>query len=77
MTTDVRTDDGRSLRRLFEELVWRHFYADMHLEEPTVAQYVSTLLADFAEAIGSMPFKMRREDRWTTWGKCSLNRIRH
>jgi len=50
MTSDVSTGGGRSLRRLFEELVWQHFYADMHLEEPTVAQYVSTLLADFARS---------------------------
>jgi hypothetical protein len=50
MTSDVRTGGGRSLRQLFEELVWRHFYADMHLEEPSVAQYVSALLADFARS---------------------------
>jgi hypothetical protein len=50
MTSDVSTGGGRSLRRLFEELVWQHFYSDMHLEEPAVAQYVSTLLADFARS---------------------------
>jgi len=50
MTSDVSTGGGRSLRQLFEESVWRHFYADMHLEEPAVAQYVSTLLADFARS---------------------------
>ena len=50
MSSDVRSDGGRSLRRLFEELVWRHFYSDMHLEEPSVAHYVSALLADFARS---------------------------
>ena len=50
MTSDVSSGGGRSTAGLFEELVWQHFYSDMHFEEPAVAQYVSTLLADFARS---------------------------
>src|SRR6266516_2951247 len=30
------------------ELVWRHFFEDVRLEEPRVTTYVASLLADFA-----------------------------
>jgi hypothetical protein len=36
------------LARLFAELVWRHFFGDMQLHAPDVANYVSELLTDFA-----------------------------
>lgn len=35
------------LRQLFLDLVWRHFFTDVQLREPRVANYVSALLADF------------------------------
>lgn len=37
----------RSLREFFEGLVWRHFFEDIRLEEPRVAQYVTDVLTDF------------------------------
>jgi len=48
MVSEINAWGERSLRQFFEELVWRHFFADIRLEEPRVAQYVSDLLADFA-----------------------------
>ena len=48
MSHELSTHGSRSLRRLFEELVWRHFFEDLQLEEPPVAQYVTELLADFS-----------------------------
>ncbi len=49
MQPELSTSGRRSLRRFFEDLVWRHFFSDVRLEEPSVAQYVSNLLADFGE----------------------------
>jgi hypothetical protein len=40
----------RSLRLFFEETVWRHFFEDVQLEEPAVANYVANLLVDFAHS---------------------------
>lgn len=48
MAAELSAYGKRSLRRLFDDLVWRHFFADVGLEEPRVANYVSDLLADFA-----------------------------
>jgi hypothetical protein len=48
MTPELSSQGWRSLRIFFKDLVWRHFYQDLHLEEPRVAQYVSALLAEFA-----------------------------
>jgi len=48
MVSDLSRHGRRSLQSFFEELVWRHFYADIGLEEPKVARYVSDLLTDFA-----------------------------
>lgn len=50
MTAELSTSGTRSLRRFFEDLVWRHFFSDVHLEEPGVAHYVSNLLTDFGDA---------------------------
>ena len=47
MQSELSTSGQRSLRGFFAELVWRHFFADVRLEEPGVADYVSNLLADF------------------------------
>lgn len=47
MTSRLSSQGWRSLRIFFEGLVWRHFYDDLHLEEPGVAQYVSELLTEF------------------------------
>lgn len=47
MTPELGALGTRSLRRFFEDLVWKHFFADIRLEEPAVAHYVSNLLADF------------------------------
>lgn len=49
MSHELSTHGSRSLRRLFEELVWRHFFEDIQLEEPSVARYVTELLADFSD----------------------------
>ena len=35
------------LRQLFLDLVWGHFFTDVQLREPRVANYVSDLLTDF------------------------------
>lgn len=46
-----RTEDpNRSLREVFSGLVWRHFFSDVHLEEPELATYVSELLTEFVRA---------------------------
>src|SRR5579872_2764726 len=50
MTAELSTAGTRSLRRFFEDLVWRHFFSDVHLEEPGVAHYVSNLLTEFGHA---------------------------
>jgi len=47
MAAELSTEGKRALRRLFGDLVWRHFFADARLEEPQIANYVSELLADF------------------------------
>jgi hypothetical protein len=48
MVSELSARGQRSLRQFFADLVWRHLFADVRLEEPSVAQYVSNLLADFA-----------------------------
>ena len=48
MTRDLSTGGRSSLRKFFEGLVWQHFFRDLRLEEPSVAHYISHLLADFA-----------------------------
>lgn len=48
MRAELTAGGERSLRKLLGELVWRHFFEDVRLEEPQVATYVTALLADFA-----------------------------
>lgn len=48
MRAELTAGGERSLRKLLGELVWRHFFEDVRLEEPQVATYVTGLLADFA-----------------------------
>lgn len=48
MRAEVTTGGERSLRKLLGELVWRHFFEDVRLEDPQVTTYVTALLADFA-----------------------------
>ena len=48
MPTELTAGGERSLRKLLGELVWRHFFEDVGLEEPQVATYVAALLANFA-----------------------------
>ena len=48
MRAELSAGDERSLRKFLGELVWRHFFEDVRLEEPRVATYVTGLLADFA-----------------------------
>lgn len=43
----MRIARDHPLRRLFEELVRRHFVRDAHLYDPDVAEYVTGLLIDF------------------------------
>jgi hypothetical protein len=47
MAGELRTGGTRSLRNFLGELVWRHFFEDVRLEEPQVATYVAAVLADF------------------------------
>jgi hypothetical protein len=47
MATPLSTGGKRSLREFLGKLVWQHFFADVRLEEPDVANYVSNMLADF------------------------------
>jgi len=47
MATPLSTGGKRCLREFLGKLVWRHFFADVRLEEPAVATYVSDMLADF------------------------------
>jgi hypothetical protein len=44
---ELSSRGAQSLRDFFEELVWRHFFDEVHLQEPEVAQYVSDILAAF------------------------------
>src|SRR5215469_1422100 len=48
MLAELTSGGERSLRKFLVELVWRHFFEDVRLEEPRVATYVAALLADFA-----------------------------
>lgn len=48
MPGELSTGGTRSLRKFLGELVWRHLFEDVRLEEPQVATYVAALLADFA-----------------------------
>lgn len=47
MPGELSTGGTRSLRTFLGELVWRHLFEDVRLEEPQVATYVAALLADF------------------------------
>jgi hypothetical protein len=47
MAGELSTGGTRSLRNFLGELVWRHFFEDVRLEEPQVATYVAAVLADF------------------------------
>jgi hypothetical protein len=47
MASELSTGGTRSLRNFLGELVWRHFFEDVRLEEPQVATYVAAVLADF------------------------------
>ena len=48
MRAELSAGGERSLRKFLGELVWRHFFEDVRLEEPQVANYVAALLVDFA-----------------------------
>jgi hypothetical protein len=48
MFSELSSRGEHSLRHFFENLVWRHFTEDVHLEEPSITQYVSDLLSSFA-----------------------------
>jgi hypothetical protein len=48
MPTELTAGGERSLRKFLGELVRRHFFEDVRLEEPQLATYVTALLADFA-----------------------------
>lgn len=43
----MRSQRSHPLRRLFTDLVERHFSNDLHLRDPRLAGYVSQLLTDF------------------------------
>jgi len=43
----MRIGGDHPLRQLFSNLVWRHFFGDMQIPDPRVANYVSALLTDF------------------------------
>jgi hypothetical protein len=48
MLAELTSSSERSLRTFLAELVWRHFFDGVRLEEPQVATYVAALLVDFA-----------------------------
>ena len=48
MRAELSSGGQRSLRNFLGELVWRHFFEDVRLEEPQLATYVVQLLTDFA-----------------------------
>src|SRR5215469_11453570 len=48
MRPELSAGGERSLRNFLGELVWRHFFEDVRLEEPQVTAYIASLLADFA-----------------------------
>lgn len=50
MPIDRTEHPNHSLREIFSGLVWRHFFSNVHLEEPEVATYVSELLTEFVGA---------------------------
>jgi hypothetical protein len=47
MLSELGSRGGRSLRDFFEGLVWRRFVEHVHLDEPSVTQYVSDMLVTF------------------------------
>src|SRR5437667_4595632 len=49
MSAELTAGGKRSLRRFFDDLVWKHFFDDVRLEEPGVTQYVSKMLVDFVD----------------------------
>jgi hypothetical protein len=48
MLAELTSGGERSLRKFLAELVWRHLFEGVRLEEPQVATYVAALLVDFA-----------------------------
>ena len=50
MHTELGVDGSRSLQSLFSELVWRRFFEDVHLDEPQIASYVSSMLVTLSSA---------------------------
>src|ERR1700739_2710987 len=47
MAGELSTGGTRSLRNFLGELVWRHFFKDVHLKKPQVPTYVAAVLTDF------------------------------
>jgi hypothetical protein len=48
MPYELTLGGRRALREFLGSLVWRHFFGDVHLEDPRLANYLSDLLAEFA-----------------------------
>jgi hypothetical protein len=48
MSYELTLGGRQALREFLGRLVWRHFFGDVHLEDPRVATYVSDVLAEFA-----------------------------
>src|SRR5438034_9836883 len=61
MRPELSAGGERSLRNFLGELVWRHFFEDVRLEEPRVTTYVASLLADFARTENL--YRIRSEER--------------
>src|SRR5436309_15533689 len=49
MSSELSSGDIHSLLRFLDDLVWKHFFDDVRLEEPGVTQYVSKMLVDFVD----------------------------
>ncbi len=49
MSAELSSGGKHSLRRFLDDLVWKHFFDDVRLEEPGVTQYVSKMLVDFVD----------------------------
>ena len=54
MSAELSSGGKHSLRRFLDDLVWKHFFDDVRLEEPGVTQHVSKMLVDFVHVGNSL-----------------------
>src|SRR5881275_3556618 len=63
MSAELSAGGKHSLRRFIDDLVWKHFFDDVRLEEPGVTQYVSKMLVDFVDVGNLYRLQNAREKR--------------